>query len=235
MQRGTGRGTAGCSNVQTAVDAKHKRIVACEVTHDPGDRDGRSPMALPAQAVLAGRCDAGADMGSDHGHEGKGCREAGITPSVSRPRTSAHEKLGLFRKEDGTSHRATDTSQCPAGAQRTCRFDTVERGRHIRSDATSACTGCVRKPQGTRHTGGRRLTRGVEEQLLEEMEQRVRRRPEGMKRRKTLGEHLFGTMKRGGTRAPFAGAGWRRCGRSAVGRSWRTPSGGCCTSSRGRG
>ena len=33
--------------------------------------------------------------------------------------------------------------------------------------------------------------------LLEEMEQRVRRRPEVMKRRKELVEHPFGTMKRG--------------------------------------
>jgi transposase len=48
MQRGTGRGTEGCYNVQTAVDAKHKRIVACEVTNDPGDRDWLSPMALQA-------------------------------------------------------------------------------------------------------------------------------------------------------------------------------------------
>ena len=32
---------------------------------------------------------------------------------------------------------------------------------------------------------------------MEEMEQRVRRRPEGMKQRKQLVEHPFGTMKRG--------------------------------------
>jgi len=51
---------------------------------------------------------------------------------VSRPLTSAHEKLGLFSKEDFTYHLATDTYQWPAGARLTFRFDTVERGRHIR-------------------------------------------------------------------------------------------------------
>jgi hypothetical protein len=49
MQRGKGRGTEVCSNVQTAVDAKHKLMVACEVTNDPGDRAWLSPMALQAK------------------------------------------------------------------------------------------------------------------------------------------------------------------------------------------
>jgi transposase len=197
MKLGKGRGTAVCYNVQTAVDAKHKLIVACEVTNDPGDRDWRSPMALQAQEVLACRFDAVADMGYYHGHEVKACLEAGITPYVSRPLTSANGKLGLFSKEDFTYNRATDTYQCPAGAWLTFRFDTVEHGRHIRYYATSACTGCVLKQQCTRNKGGRRMTRWVDEQLLEEMEQRVRSRPEVMKRRKTLVEHPFGTMKRG--------------------------------------
>ena len=91
---------------------------------------------------------------------------------------------------------ATDTSQCPAGAQLTFRFDAVEHGRHIRSDATPACGGCARKPQCTRSKGGRRMTRWVDEHLLEAMEQRVRSRPEVMEQRKQLVEHPFRTMKR---------------------------------------
>jgi Transposase DDE domain len=67
----------------------------------------------------------------------------------------------------------------------TLRFDAVEHGRHSRSYATPACGGCALKP------------RWVDEQLLEEMEQRVRSRPEVMKQRKEWVEHSFGTMKRG--------------------------------------
>jgi hypothetical protein len=127
----------------------------------------------------------------------KACLEAGITPYVPRPITAANEKLGLFSKDDCRYDKATDPSQCPAGALLTFRFDPVEHGRHIRYDATPACGGCPLKPQCTRSKGGRRITRWVEEQLLEEMEQRVRSRPEVMKQRKELGEHPFGTMKRG--------------------------------------
>ena len=122
MKLGKGRGTEVCYNVQTAVDRKHKLIIANDVTNDPGDRDWLSPMALQAKAVLGCPFDAVADVGSYHGEEVKTCLEAGITPYVARPITSANQKLGLFSKDDFTYDGATDTSQCPAGARLTFRF-----------------------------------------------------------------------------------------------------------------
>ena len=113
-----------------------------------------------------------------------------------RAAEAPYQKLGLFSKDDFTYDAATDTYQCPAGARLTFRFDTVEVGRHIRYYATSACRTCPLRQQCTRNKGGRRLTRWVDEHLLEEMEQRVRSRPEVMKQHKQLVEHPFGTMKR---------------------------------------
>ena len=154
-------------------------------------------MALQAKEVLGGPFDAVADVGDSHGEDVQTCLEAGSTPSVARPITAANQKLGLFSTEDCISDGATDTSQWPAGELLTCRFATVELGRPIRSEATAACSACPLKPQCTRNTGGRRLTRWVDEHLLEEMAPRVRRRPEVLKQRKQLVEHPFGTMKRG--------------------------------------
>jgi transposase len=116
---------------------------------------------------------------------------------MARPITSANQKLGLFGKDDCTDEAATDTYGCPAGEVLSCRVDTVELGRHIRYYATSACRACPLKAQCTRNKGSRRITRWVDEHLLEQMEQRVRARPEIMKQRKELVEHPFGTMKRG--------------------------------------
>jgi len=196
MKLGKGRGTEVCDNVQTAVDSQHKLIIANDVTNDTGDRDWLSAMALQAKAVLGGTVDTVADVGYDHGEEVKACLEAGITPDVARPITSAHQKLGLFSKADCADDATTDPYQCPAGERLTFRFATVERGRPLRYDATSACSACPRTQQCTRNQGGRRLTRWVDEPLLEEMEQRVRGRPAVMKQRKQLVEHPFGTMKR---------------------------------------
>ena len=196
MKLGKGHGTEVCSNVQTAVARQHKRMIANAVPTDTGDRACRSPMALQAKDILGGTCDAGADVGYDHGEEVKTCLAAGLTPSRARPVTSANQKLGLFSKDDCTYDGATDTSQCPAGAQLTFRFATVELGRPIRSDAPSACKACPRQPQGTRNTGGRRLPRGVDAHRWEAMAQRVRRRPEVMRQRKQLVEHPCGTRQR---------------------------------------
>src|SRR5262245_23862697 len=94
MKLGKGRGTEVCSNVQTAVDSKHQLIIANDVTNAPGDRDWLSPMALQAKDVLGCTFDAVADMGDDHGEEVQTCLEAGLTPSIARPITSAHKSSG---------------------------------------------------------------------------------------------------------------------------------------------
>jgi transposase len=197
MKRGQGRGTEVCANVQTAVDSKHKLMVANDVTNATSDRDGLSPMVLQAKAVLGSTFEAVADVGDYHGEEVKTCLEAGITPYIARPITSANQQRGLFSTDDFTDDGAADTYQCPAGARLTFRFAPVELGRPIRYDATSACKACPLKPQCTRHKGGRRLTRWVDEHLLEAMERRVRSRPEVMRQRTQLAEHPFGTMNRG--------------------------------------
>jgi transposase len=109
MKGGAGGSTAVCSNVQTAVAAKHHLSVACEVTHDPTDRDWLSPMAVAAQAVLGGPFEAVADVGDSHGQAVKPCLQAGMTPSIARPITSAKRQLGLFSTDDCTYEAATDT------------------------------------------------------------------------------------------------------------------------------
>ena len=184
MPLGQGRSTEGCANGQTAVEAQPTRLIANDVLHAPGDRAGCSPMALPATAVLGGPFDAVADVGDSPGEAVQTCREAGLTPAVARPIPAAHQQLGRFSTEDFTSDGATDPSQCPAGEPRTCRCATVDLGRPLRSEATVAGRACPLKPQGTRHTGGRRLTRWVEEHWLDEMAQRGRRRPEVLTQRK---------------------------------------------------
>jgi hypothetical protein len=77
----------------------------------------------------------------------------------------------------------------------TYRFRTTEKGREIKYYATSACSRCALKSKCTRNKGGRRITRWVDETLLDEMERRVRAAPEKMKLRKSLAEHPFGTLK----------------------------------------
>jgi transposase len=187
-----------CYNVQTAVDAKHKLIVAETVTNAAADRDQLSPLATSAQQVM-GTSDTVvvADRGYYHGKQIKACVDAGLIPLVSRPKTSANAPLGLFTKDDFTYDRDQDAYHCPAGETLTCRTTTVELGRTIKNYRGKACKHCTIKPRCTRNREGRKLTRWVHENLLDDMEHKLHQQPELFRQRKAVVEHPFGTMKRG--------------------------------------
>jgi transposase len=183
-------------NVQTAVDSKHHLIVAQDVTNEVLDRHQLSPMALAAKETLdVDTCKVVADMGYSHGQELKTCLEAGLEPYMARPETSANRKLGLYSKEQFSYEPDTDTYRCPAGETLTFRFDTVEKGRHIRYYKTSACGCCTLKEKCTRNKQGRYITRWIHEEVTEQTQQRIKANPQIMKQRKQIVEHPFGTIK----------------------------------------
>ena len=191
-----GRRTDVSYNVQVCVDEKHKLIPDHEVTNAVTDRDLLSYMAKRVKDLLGvDDLDVLADMGYYHGKEVKACVEAGITPFIPKPQTSASRKLGLFTKNDFNYDTEQDCYWCPAGQKLTYRFQTTEKGRDIKYYASSACAHCSIKAQCTRSKDGRRITRWVDEGLLDEMERRVKENLEKMKLRKRLAEHPFGTIK----------------------------------------
>jgi hypothetical protein len=200
-----------CYNVQTAVDAKHNLIIAQDVTNAAGDRDQLSPMARAAQAVLPDATPVVvADQGYYHGAEIKTCLAAGMTPLVPRPTTSANEARGLFTKDDFVYHPTQDAYRCPAGERLTYRTTTLELGRRIKNYRTRACGRCALKARCTRNQDGRKLTRWVDEHLLEAMARRLRERADLFRQRKALAEHPFGTMKRGMDQGYFLLKGLRK-------------------------
>jgi transposase len=183
-------------NVQTAVDEKHKLIVTQDVTNAVTDRDQLSKIAIQAKETLGvEKLKVVADMGYSHGKEIKACEEAGLEPYVPTPVTSANRKLGLYGKEQFVYDAEKDVYRCPTGQELTYRFDTHELGRHIRYYKTSACRTCAIKAKCTRNKEGRRITRWVDEHIMERMQARIDANPELMKKRKQIVEHPFGTIK----------------------------------------
>jgi len=193
-----GQRTEVSYNVQIAVDSKHKLIVEHEVTNHVTDRDLLSPMAKQAKEALGvDHLEAVADQGYYDGQEVKQCLEAGITPFMAKPHTSVNQHPGLYTKADFVYDANRDVYRCPQGAELEFRFDTIEAGRHIRYYKTAACQTCPIRARCTSNQDGRRITRWVDEHVLEAMAQRVAEHPEIMKLRKQLAEHPFGTLKRG--------------------------------------
>ncbi len=185
-------------NVQTAVDEKHQLIVEHEVTNDPTDHAHLAEMAVRAKETLGvEQLEVVADMGYYDGAEVKQCAEAGITTYIPKPLTSVNQKRGLFTKQDFVYDEAKDCYCCPAGEELTYRYESFEQNRQIRYYTTSKCRDCPLKARCTTNKRGRRISRWVDEKLLEEMARRVRARPEVMRRRRQqLSEPPFGTIKR---------------------------------------
>jgi transposase len=184
-------------NVQTVVDEKHQLIVEHEVTNDPTDHAHLAEMAVRAKATLeVEKLEVVADMGYYDGAEVKQCAEAGVTTYIPKPITSVNKKRGLFTKQDFSYEEEKDCYRCPAGEELTYRYESFEQGRQIRYYTTSKCRVCPIKHRCTTNQRGRRITRWVDEKLLEDMARRVRARPELMRRRQQLSEPPFGTIKR---------------------------------------
>lgn len=199
-----GQGTDVAYNVQIAVDGKHKLIVSADVTNQVTDQAQLSAMAIQAKATLdVNSLSVLADRGYYDGDEVKTCLAAGITPNIAKPITSVNQNRGRFLKSDFRYDCELDVYHCPGGAELEYRFDTVELGRHIRYYKTSACRDCLLKAQCTQNTEGRRLTRWVDEGILEEMAQRLTQHPEYRTQRSSFVEHPFGTLKRGMSQGYF--------------------------------
>jgi transposase len=183
-------------NVQVSVDEKHKLIVDHAVTNQVTDRSLLSQMAKRAkQALGVEELDVLADMGYYDGQQVKDCLDEGITPYIHKPDTSANKKLGLFTKKDFRYDPELDCYWCPTEQKLTYRFQREEKGRIRRYYATSACSGCPIISKCTRSKTGRRISRWDYEEVMEEMQQRVRLCSEKVKLRKQLAEHPFGTIK----------------------------------------
>jgi len=149
MATSTSRGMVGY-NVQTAVDSKHHLIVAHEVTNVGSDCRQLSSMAQQAKAAMETReLNVIADRGYYNGDEILACNEAGITPYVSKPKTSAAKAEGRFDKEDFVYDPKTDQYQCPASSRLTWRCASIDKGHVINRYWSSDCQRCPIKEKCT--------------------------------------------------------------------------------------
>jgi len=193
----TAQGPVVGYNAQSAVDEKHKLIVAEEVTNEVTDLRQLFDLANEAKETLGvEKLEAVADKGYYNTAAVSRCLQRGITPYIQKANTSANTALGFYAKKDFTYDQDKDVYLCPAGASLTYRFSTYELGRALRYYRASGCARCPLKSQCTRNKANRTITREEDEHLMDEMAARVQAQPEKLRRRKMLVEHPFGTIKR---------------------------------------
>ena len=197
----TGQVVAGY-NVQVAVDDKHKLIVASEVVNDGNDTGQLHAVAAAAKAALdAETLTALADAGYYNGETLKACEADGITayvPLAERGRRpSAH---GRFSRGDFSYDAAGDVYRCPQGAplrrMNGGKLDVTGKWQLRYATRRSDCRACpLRGGCLTRKSHRRTVERWVHEDVIERHRTRMQGGATLMRRRATLAEHPFGTLK----------------------------------------
>ena len=195
MVLGSNRGTEVAYNVQISVDAKHKLILDHEVTNAGNDKNQLSAMAIRAKEALEVQSlDVVTDQGYYGSKEIKKCVDGDVVPYIRKPRTSNNKDL--FAREEFRYDGENDCYWCPAGKALPFKYQTTYRGQEVRDYYGGECNQCARRSECTERKDGRQIRRWVHEELLEDMALRVKAEPEKVKRRKSIVEHPFGTIKR---------------------------------------
>ena len=190
-------------NVQSVVDDKHKLIVASEVVNR-SDAGHLHEMAKAAKEILeAETLQVLADTAYYNSGDLKACEDDGIKTYVPVHEGNGKlEKQGRFVRKDFSYDAATDAYRCPAGQllHPTKKLWTNPSGRierrYLGSKAT--CGGCPLKASCLSSKAKyRSIFRWEHEDVLDRHRQRMASdgAAELMRRRSSIVEHPFGTIK----------------------------------------
>lgn len=186
-----------CYNVQTAVDAKHKLVLDCEVINNPTDHGQLNIMANRAKEVLGvEELDVLADKGYYSTNELVKCEESQITTYVAKQQHHGHQEEE-FRGDRFTYDSEKDLYICPAGHElypgKTRKVNDVEY-RDYKNHR--ACKNCELKERCTRNQKGRIISRNLHQELLDKVDRRTEDNKALYRMRQMIVEHPFGTIKR---------------------------------------
>jgi transposase len=191
----TGKGADVCYNLQTAVDSKHKLIVAVEVTNACADQGQLAQIAKQTKEALGvEKLEVVADGGYFEGTTIKECEEADIITYLP---VEQREVKGIFPRSEFQYDERNDLYVCPAGAELTVIRQRTRNQKQIKVYGTSACNGCaLRKQCTTSKRAGRKIERWVHQAVIDRQVERNRHHQQIQRQRSGLIEHVFGTIKR---------------------------------------
>jgi transposase len=191
-------------NVQIAIDDKHKLIVASEVVNDGNDTGQFHAMAVAAkQALGVETLQATADVGYYNGETLRLCEADGIGAYVPEAdKSNRLAKQGRFILKDFVYDPEQNLYRCPAAAelrQMESRKQDAGGKWHVRYAALqSVCGICPLRSRCLTDKARRREVYRWEHQDVVDRHRARMAQPEAktvMRRRATLAEHPFGTLK----------------------------------------
>ncbi len=192
------QGTNVSYNVQIGVEDKTKMIIASDVVNDGNDLNQLYTMSKAAKEALGvDSLDVVADTGYFNSNDIKRAYDEDINCYVAEPdHGRKRSEQGLFTKTDFIYDKENNCYICPAG-------EVLSHSSTVFSDKkwnyfyrTKACKACKLRDKCTTSGNGRRISRWVHQDILEDLNADVEYKKELIARRKGIVEHPFGTFKR---------------------------------------
>lgn len=197
-----GGGTVAGYNVQHSVDEKNKIIIDHKVTNEGNDNRQLSSMGKRSKTILeVDELEIAADSGYYSTNEIVNCIREDITPFVAIPdKSKAIKDQGRFTREEFKYDKDRDVYYCPAGHMLTPKGNgQIKNGvlRFLYRSNKKRCQSCILKDQCLKKdTNYRNLYRSEHDDIIEEHQKRMLENKDMMKKRASIVEHPFGTIKR---------------------------------------
>lgn len=190
-----------CYSVQTTVEEKNKLILDYEVTNDTREQGHLSVMGNRAKEILeVETIEALADKGYYLAVDIKQCVDDKINPYIPKPENpNAPTQEEGFRTKNFQYDQARDLYICPGKAELTLNGTFKKDGKTFkRYNNRSACKVCKLKARCNSATrNGRNIDRWEHQEILDQVEHQTKTNWEKYRKRQSIVEHPFGTIKRG--------------------------------------
>ncbi len=203
-QMKTRHGIDICYNGQISVDDKNHLIVDYDLTDDPTDFASLVPMSERSKEILHSEdLESLSDKGYFSLENVKDLNDRKISAFIPEQKHGVPDgKSGIpapeFHESKFTFNPGNSTYTCPQGnVMHNTGNRTNAKKQVFRIYATRSCSSCPVRSKCTSSKSGRQISRWIHQDIVDEHRKRMKLAGhEKMKKRKSMVEHPFGTMKR---------------------------------------
>lgn len=188
-------------NIQTVADAKYNLLLDYKVTNE-NDSRALSGMLRRTKTIL-GTKDFTAlyDKGYHVGIEIKKAVELGVNIMVAIPGTSSNAPDENYNMDRFTYDELNDTYTCPQQQTLTTNGNWYQKNKDrnhylVTHYKTNACPTCPARQSCTKNLKGRVIERSQYAPYIEINKQNIQANPQVYKKRQSIAEHPYGTIKR---------------------------------------
>ena len=188
-------------SVQTVVDSKHNLPIDYKVTNE-NDSRAMSGMLRRTKAIL-GTTDFTAvyDKGYHTGCEIKMAVTSGINIMVAIPAIASVAPNASYNMSHFIYDEVNDTYSCPQNQILTTNGNAYQKSKNrnfytVKHYKTDACPGCAARALCTKNVKGRLIERSEFASYIEQNRQNIEADPLVYKKRQSIVEHPYGTIKR---------------------------------------